>query len=92
MKLLKQGLCSAEGGGDDLGSVEAGELSRLGGDELSRLPLSDNCLWCEPAPSSDFPGGAPLALSATFTSERRFLFRRKLPLSNIFSQLGSSVQ
>lgn len=45
----------------------------------------------EESPSSDFvvPGAAAEVLLA---SERRFRFRRKFPLSNIFSQFGSRVQ
>lgn len=86
-KLLKHGLCSADGDGDDLGSVEAGDPCRLGGEELSRLAVSESLCW----PSgSDLTGRA--VLSAPFMSALLFLFRLKLPLSNIFSQLGSSVQ
>lgn len=85
-KLLKHGLCSADGGGDDLGSVEAGDPCRLGGDELSRLAVSESLC----VPSSDLTGRG--VLSAPLMSALLFLFRLKFPLSNIFSQLGSSVQ
>lgn len=82
-KLLKHGLCSADGDGDDLGSVEAGDPCRLGGEELRRLAVSESLC----AASSDLT-----PLSGALMSPLRFLFLLKLPLSNIFSQLGSSVQ
>jgi len=82
MKLLKHGLCSADGEGDDLGSLGVGEFWRLCGDALIRLAVSANL-----SASSDFTD-RPLA----FPSALLFLFLLKLPLSNIFSQLGSKVQ
>lgn len=43
------------------------------------------------SPSSDLD--VPIATAGVLlASERRFRFRRKFPLSNIFSQLGSRVQ
>lgn len=45
----------------------------------------------EESPSSDFD--VPEAtVEVLLASERRFRFRRKFPLSNIFSQFGSKVQ
>lgn len=85
-KVPKHGLCSADGDGDDLGSVEAGDPCRLGGEELIRLDVSESLC----GPSSDLTGRA--VLSAPVLSALLFLFRLKFPLSNIFSQLGSSVQ
>lgn len=41
-KLLKHGLLSPEGGGGVLVSVEAGDPCRLGGEELSRLAVSES--------------------------------------------------
>lgn len=45
----------------------------------------------EDSPSSDFVVPAA-TVEVPLASERRFRFRRKLPLSNIFSQFGSRVQ
>lgn len=86
-KLLKHGLCSVDGDGEeDLGSVETGDPCRLGGEELRRLAVSESLC----APSSDLTGRA--VLPAPVMSDLLFLFLLKLPLSNIFSQFGSSVQ
>lgn len=45
----------------------------------------------EERPSSDFDVTAA-TVELPLASERRFRFRRKFPLSNIFSQFGSRVQ
>lgn len=45
----------------------------------------------EERPSSDFDVPAA-TVELLLASERRFRFRRKFPLSNIFSQFGSRVQ
>lgn len=45
----------------------------------------------EASPSSDFVVPAA-TVEGPLASERRFRFRRKFPLSNIFSQFGSRVQ
>ena len=86
-KLLKHWLCSVDGDGEeDLGSVEIGDPCRLGGEEPRRLAVSASLC----APSSDLTGRA--VLPAPLGSDLLFLFLLKLPLSNIFSQLGSRVQ
>lgn len=84
-KLLRQGLLD-DGGGDRF----SGELS-VPGEELSKTS------WCSvafglllKALSSDFSSVRDAVLDPM--SDFLFLFLRKFPLSNIFSQFGSRVQ
>lgn len=79
-KLLRQGAGPDDGGEGILSAV--GEMLRAGFPESFGLP-------CSLSPDS----GAPEMLSPLESvSDFLFLLRRKLPLSNIFSQFGSSVQ
>jgi hypothetical protein len=89
-KLLKQGLWSRDGDGEDLDSWELGESCRLGGEEeeLRRLEVSETEIFST-ASSSDFTAAAAFSPLASFLL---FLFLLKFPLSNIFSQFGSRVQ
>lgn len=65
-------------------------LSRVEGLSPSGFPPTPDPNPDE-SPSSNF--GVPVAtVEVPLASERRFRFRRKFPLSNIFSQFGSRVQ
>jgi hypothetical protein len=73
------------------GSGDCEALSREEGLSPSGFPPTPAPGSPEASPSSDF--GVPAAtVELLLASERRFRFRRKFPLSNIFSQLGSRVQ
>lgn len=77
-------LVSSGGSGDWEDLKDAGALSPSG------FPPTPDPSPGE-SPSSDFE--VPTATEGVLlASERRFRFRRKFPLSNIFSQFGSRVQ
>lgn len=96
-KVLRQGVeVSAAPPGDEVVllvfSGDSGDCEGLNMEGLSPSGFTATpALEAEESPSSGLV--APAAtVELLLTSERRFRFRRKLPLSNIFSQFGSSVQ
>ena len=78
-KLLKHGV----------GPEDEGEGILSGLSDISREEFTE-CLGLSRPLSTD--SDAPEPPSAERVSDFLFLLRRKFPLSNIFSQLGSSVQ
>lgn len=72
------------------GSGDWEDFSRAEGLSSSGFPLAP-APNPEDRPSSDFDVPAA-TVELLLASERRFRFRRKFPLSNIFSQFGSRVQ
>lgn len=97
-KVLRQGVEVSMGPpGDEAvllvpsgGSGEWEALSRVEGLSSSGFPPTPDPNP-EESPSSDFDVPAA-TVEPLLASERRFRFRRKFPLSNIFSQFGSRVQ
>lgn len=74
------------------GSGDWGGLSKAEGLSPSGFPPTPDPSP-EESPSSDLVvPAATVEVEALLASERRFRFRRKFPLSNIFSQFGSRVQ